>query len=223
MFTYISSAGYLYSAAALADLLKPFFSCKEYSWSRQGSTDIKMWTHIDKKWREEAEIPECPSCVYQKPARSSGGSWRHADHRWLPTGAEDAGCPGSRSAEADISRSLSPEMSSLSPRKSTQCLWLPYSSAEWINTRLPWAQLSPYILILQFWPTNKSWFYLIFFPRVGPTDFNSKFRHTIHYCGKKYLRILNPINFIIIFWKLPFIWGKRKLKSHTRCSNSALR
>lgn len=62
-----------------------------------------------------------------------------------------------------------------------------------------------------------------FFPRFGPTDFNSKFRHTIHYCGKKYLRILNPINFIIIFWKLPFIWGKRKLKSHTRCSNSALR
>lgn len=50
--------------------------------------------------------------------------------------AEDACCPGGRSAEAVYLQELSSSGVLTPLRKSKQCLGLSCSSAEWINTRL---------------------------------------------------------------------------------------
>lgn len=116
-----------------------------------------------------------------------------------PIAAEDACCPGGRSAEAVMPRSLAPVVSPLPSGRAHRAYDSPIAQLNGLIQDYSEFNYLPISSFSNFDQQINPGSTTFFFPIVGPTDFNSKFRHTIHYHGKKYFKILNPINFIIIF------------------------
>lgn len=144
---------------ALAGLLKAWFPLP---WQRAGCNHRDVGAYGQKA--EKNHQPKVPKQRVAAPCpQAAGGVQRWQLMAQMPS----------------LSHLWQPSIRSILlavPRKYDRCLWQlssrlwhlhsswtesfrpSYSSAEWTDTRLLWAQLSPCILILQFWPRNKFWF-----------------------------------------------------------------